>query len=68
MIIRKAVKKALPTIADTSLDAVVGKLQEDGVETIEDLAYVQESDLSSFLKPNHLRKLLSAFKRYSKYY
>lgn len=60
--IKDEILSALPTLQEPVLMAVVEKLVEAGVEEEHDLQYVQESDLTVFLKPIQSRKLMSAWK------
>lgn len=59
---KNIIKKLLPTLEEGRLDSVAQMLLESGIESIDDLEYVQESDLISLLKPIHARKLLAAWK------
>jgi len=59
--VQNVVTRALPNLEEPSLlAAVLGCLQECGVETVEDLSLVEEKDLLSCLKPIQIRKLLKA--------
>lgn len=54
---------SLPKVGDP--EPLLEHLQGLGVEDLEDLNYVQESDLHSVLRPVEARKLLSLFKKKS---
>lgn len=51
----------LPTLKE--IQHLLEVLKELGVHDLEDLDYIQESDLLHVLKPVEVRKLLSCFKR-----
>lgn len=53
------IRSVLPSI--TSQQSLVVTLKDLGVETLEDLKYVQEADLSDILRPAEARKLISRF-------
>ncbi|MCI4374223.1 hypothetical protein PGIGA_G00003720, partial [Pangasianodon gigas] len=54
------IKSTLPKL--TELEPLLEVLQELGVQELEDLNYIQESDLLHVLKPVEVRRLLSHFK------
>ncbi len=51
----------------SSNDLLLEALQTLGVETVEDLKYVQEADLVNTLRPIEARKLIARFKAFCKY-
>ncbi|XP_035985347.1 uncharacterized protein LOC105924547 isoform X3 [Fundulus heteroclitus] len=57
------IKSSLPKMRDP--EPLLQRLQDLGVEDLEDLSYVQESDLLSVLRPIEARKLLSLLKKTS---
>ncbi len=64
--IRSSITKVLPDLAASVLEIVLEALQSLGVETSEDLQFINESDLDSVLRPVQARKLLAAWKQTSK--
>ena len=59
--VEKAVKDVLPALAEPLLRAVAVKLVESGVETTDDLQFVEGKDLDTLLKPIQYRKLMHAW-------
>ena len=57
------IKSSLPKLRDP--EPLLEHLQGLGVEDLEDLHYLQESDLLSVLRPIEARKLLSLLKKTS---
>ncbi|KAG5283606.1 hypothetical protein AALO_G00043940 [Alosa alosa] len=57
------IKSSLPKMRGP--EPLLERLQGLGVEDLEDLSYLQESDLLSFLRPIEARKLLSLLKKSS---
>lgn len=57
------IKSSLPKLRDP--EPLLEHLQGLGVEDLEDLSYLQESDLLSVLRPVEARKLLSLLKKRS---
>ncbi|XP_060924476.1 uncharacterized protein LOC132998747 isoform X2 [Limanda limanda] len=57
------IKTSLPKLRDP--EPLLERLQELGVEDLQDLSYLQESDLLSVLRPIEVRKLLSPLKKTS---
>lgn len=57
------IKSSLPKLRDP--EPLLDHLQSLGVEDLEDLGYLQESDLLSVLRPIEARKLLSLLKKTS---
>lgn len=66
-IISNAIITVLPDLPASILHIVLETLQSVGVETTEDLAFIQEADLLSALRPIQARKLVAAWKQTSKY-
>ncbi|XP_035999502.1 uncharacterized protein LOC118564740 isoform X2 [Fundulus heteroclitus] len=62
-IIRSSITKVLPDLAASVLEIVLEALQSLGVETTEDLQFINETDLDSVLRPVQARKLLAAWKQ-----
>lgn len=60
---REAIFSTLPSIPAASLDSIVEKLIQQGVETEDDLQYVREQDIEEFMRPIQCRRLLNAWKR-----
>lgn len=60
--LRPIILRALPTNVENTTELLIERLLELGVESKDDLQFVQEHDLSSILPAIKLRKLLSAFK------
>lgn len=56
------ISQTLTTLSEDTVKVVSAKLLECGVETNDDLQYIEEGDLCGILKPIQLRKLLSAWK------
>lgn len=62
--IQKTITKALPGLSQAKLEKLVERLVSWGVETIDDLKYVEGApgaDLSDVLPPIQIRKLLDSF-------
>ena len=57
------IKTSLPKMRDP--EPLLERLQGLGVEDLEDLTYLQESDLLSVLRPIEARKLLSLLQKTS---
>lgn len=60
--IRKEVKSVLPTLSEPLLDAILERLRSKGVDTRDDLQFVQEDDIVDLIKPIHCRRLLCTWK------
>ena len=60
-VLQKTVATILTTASQVTVKAVSDKLRECGVESLDDLKYVVERDLSAVLKPIQTRELLSAW-------
>ncbi|KAL7404677.1 hypothetical protein ABVT39_018124 [Epinephelus coioides] len=56
-------RSSLPKLRDP--EPLLEHLQDLGVEDLQDLSYLQESDLLSVLRPTEVRKLLSLLKKTS---
>ncbi|XP_032365428.1 uncharacterized protein LOC116680827 [Etheostoma spectabile] len=61
-LIRESILCTLPSIAPESLQNVIEKLMQQGVDSREDLQYVREQDMEEFIRPIQCRKLLEAWK------
>uniref|UniRef100_A0A8C4RPV3 Si:dkey-15h8.17 n=1 Tax=Erpetoichthys calabaricus TaxID=27687 RepID=A0A8C4RPV3_ERPCA len=55
--IREVVLSILPSLSNESLTSLLERLEELGVESREDLAFVQEKDLEKYIRPIQCRKL-----------
>ncbi|KAG8175014.1 hypothetical protein JTE90_027495 [Oedothorax gibbosus] len=62
MDIEQIIKIVLPNASAELLSAILTKLQELGVVSVEDLVYVRETDLASVVLPIQARKLVEHFK------
>ncbi|XP_030851880.1 uncharacterized protein LOC105444030 isoform X2 [Strongylocentrotus purpuratus] len=60
--IRKEVKSVLPMLSEPLLDAILERLRSKGVDTRDDLQFVQEDDIVDLIKPIHCRRLLCTWK------
>lgn len=60
--IKQKVGQVLPKLDEATLKLVLEKIEECGVEDVDDVKYIQESDLTSILKPVQVRKLLQVWK------
>lgn len=65
--IHSTITRGLPELPTSILDILEETLQSLGVETAEDFAFIQESDLLSVLRPVQDRKLVAAWKQTSEY-
>ncbi|XP_034545095.1 uncharacterized protein LOC117816833 isoform X2 [Notolabrus celidotus] len=61
--IRSSITKVLPDLTASILEIVLEALQSLGVETSEDLQFINETDLDCVLRPVQARKLLAAWKK-----
>lgn len=52
----------LPNVSEETQSQLICRLQGSGLESKEDLKYVQQEDLVDFLPVIQVRKLLDAFK------
>lgn len=59
--IQQNVKLVLPNISEECCKKLLEKLDDIGVETVDDLSIVQERDLTGILKPIQIRKLLTSW-------
>ncbi|XP_064477903.1 uncharacterized protein LOC135391542 isoform X1 [Ornithodoros turicata] len=62
-IVELEVSTALPALSDQEVSTVLAKLKEIGVQTGEDLRFLEEPDLRGVLKPIQIRRFLSTVKR-----
>lgn len=60
--IKVIILKALPNLSEYTQQQVITALESSGVESIEDLKYVQQDDIRDLLPVIQQRKLLEAFK------
>ena len=60
--IKAAIREVLPPISMDEVCTLADQLVDDGVESTNDLKYVQPEDLSTLLKPIQVRKLIQAWK------
>lgn len=56
--VQNLVVEALPGLCGDGLLGLISKLKDCGVENVEDLKFVHETDLTDVLKPIQARKLL----------
>ncbi|XP_050923679.1 uncharacterized protein LOC108891394 [Lates calcarifer] len=61
--IGSAITRVLPDLPASILDILVETLQSLGVETTEDLHFIQEADLLTTLRPIQARRLVAAWKQ-----
>ena len=60
--IEEEIRKVLPALLDNDVKKVLTLLQDElGVDGIEDLQHVKDSDFTTVLKPVQARKLLKAW-------
>lgn len=60
--IKVIILKALPNLSEDTQNQLITALEISGVESIEDLKYVEQDDIGDFLPVIQQRKLLEAFK------
>ncbi|KAI4879969.1 hypothetical protein NFI96_025844 [Prochilodus magdalenae] len=60
--LRTAITEVLPDLPEVSKDILEETLQSLGVETYDDLQFIEEADLLSALRPFQARKVLDAWK------
>nr|XP_061795565.1 uncharacterized protein LOC133587116 [Nerophis lumbriciformis] len=60
--IKRIIRMALPNLSEQTLCQIIAKLQDSGLESIQDLQYVQQEDLADLLPVIQCRKLLHVFK------
>lgn len=67
--IKLVILKALPNLSEDTQKQIIAALEISGVESTEDLKYVQQDDLRDLLPVSQQRKILEAFKmgRYYSY-
>ena len=61
MEVKESLRQVLPTLYEDLLEALTTKLGEAGVESLEDLRFVEKRDLVELLKSIQCRKLLCAW-------
>lgn len=64
--IRGIIHKTLPNLSENTQADIISKLQNSGLESKEDLKYVQKEDIADLLPVIQLRKLMDAFKQGNK--
>lgn len=60
--IRGIILRALPNLSEETISQLISRLQSSGLESKEDLKYVQQEDMADLLPIIQRRKLLDAFK------
>lgn len=60
--IKEIISKTLPNLSEETQWQIISKLQSSGLESKEDLKYVQQEDIVDLLPVIQCRKLLDAFK------
>lgn len=60
--IKEIISKTFPNLSEELQWQIISKLQSSGLESKEDLKYVQQEDIADLLPVVQLRKLLNAFK------
>lgn len=60
--VKDIILQALPKLSSDVLQQILSKLQSSGLESKNDLQYVQKDDLQDLLPVIQLRKLLQVFK------
>ncbi len=60
--IRSLILRVLPDLSEETQLQLISRLQCTGLESKEDLKYVQQEDIADLLPVIQLRKLLDAFK------
>jgi len=61
IVISEALRSVLPSLPQQELALVVQKLLDIGVDTLDDLQHVKESDFDHLLRPTQARKPLLAW-------
>ncbi|XP_016336840.1 uncharacterized protein LOC107684959 [Sinocyclocheilus anshuiensis] len=61
--IKGIIHKTLPNLSEETQLQIISKLQSSGLESKEDLRYVQKEDIADLLPVIQLRKLMDAFKQ-----
>lgn len=60
--LREIILKALPSNNEDTTQLLIDRLVDSGLESKDDLQFVQQEDISDILPTIKLRKLLNAFK------
>lgn len=60
--IKEIICNSLPNLSEEIQLQIISKLQSSGLESKEDLKYVQQEDIADLLPVIQLRKLMHAFK------
>lgn len=66
--IRGIIHNTLPNLSEETQAQIISKLQNSGLESKEDLKYVQKEDIADLLPVIQLRKLMDAFKQGNKWF
>ena len=61
-LVRSAINKVLPDLAEVSKDTLEETLQSLGIETSDEFQFLEESDLIMALRPTQARKVLQSSK------
>ena len=59
----ESIKSCLTTLTSEEFDAIIEKLNVNGVNSMEDVKYVVETDLLSVLKPIQARRLTDSWNK-----
>lgn len=59
--IKQAVLSVLPSLPEDKLHSLLNKLESIGVESLSDLQFIKEEDLSANITPIQCRRLISAW-------
>lgn len=59
--IKQAVLSVLPSLPEDKLQSLLNKLESIGVESLSDLQFIKEEDLSANITPIQCRRLISAW-------
>lgn len=60
-LVKELVKKAMPSLSDDILDSLMARLEEIGVNGVDDLNFVKTEDVDGILPPIQSRRLIRAF-------
>ncbi len=61
--VKGIIHKTLPNLPEEIQLQIISTLQSSGLESKEDLRYVQKEDIADMLPIIHLQKLMDAFKQ-----
>lgn len=59
--IKQAVLSVLPSLPEDKLQSLLNKLESIGVESLSDLQFIKEEDLSATITPIQCRRLITAW-------